>query len=453
MMIGLDIGTSSVKGVLMSKEGKVQKTAREAFVYTKLENGGLEITADDFTAVCCSVIKELAEAAEKPVQGICASSASGNLLVLDKKNRPVTPIFNWQDQRVTNEVAEILDELDLDKFYRRVGWPFDQKTFPLALLCYIKKHTPEKLTESGMVCMSTEYLYYKLTGKWGISISAGTPFYLIDQRIGTYIPELLDKLDICESQLPPVMPCGKVLGGVTEEAAALTGLTAGASVVLGSFDHPSAARGVGVLKEGEMLLSCGTSWVGFVPVADRNKAIEAKLLVDPFLSAGGGNWAAMFSLPSLSERIRLYVNRYVDTTENAYCILSDLAAKSVSGANGLCICPVDEPDDNKVAGYSKEDIARAIMEGTVRLLKEKLDDLAEQKMKAESAVMVGGPSVDPMWHRLIEEICGVKVRVLHGAHAGAVGAAMLAGIGLSLYQDEADAHAICNCNGGSTSYV
>lgn len=444
MIIGLDIGTSSVKGVLMSKEGKIQKTARGTFAYTKLENGGLEITADDFTAVCCSIIKELAEATEKPVLGICASSASGNLLVLDKNNRPVTPIFNWQDQRVATEVKEILGEIDLDELYGRVGWPFDQKTFPLALLCYVRIHTPKKLSDCGMVCMSTEYLYYKLTGRWGISPSAGTPFYLLDQRTGKYIPELLDRLDICESQLPPVMPCGKILGGVTEEGAKITGLTVGTPIVLGSFDHPSAARGVGVSKEGEMLLSCGTSWVGFVPVTDRNKAIEAKLLVDPFLSADGGNWAAMFSLPSLSERIRLYVNRYIDTSENAYHILSDLAAKSVSGANGLCICPVEEPNDDKVAGCSTEDIARAIMEGTVRLLKKKLDELAERNMKAASAVMVGGPSVDPMWHKLIEEICGVKVRVLHGAHAGAVGAAMLAGIGVGIYQDEAEADAICN---------
>lgn len=444
MIIGLDIGTSSIKGVLMNKEGEVRKTVRGAFGYTKLENGGLEVTADNFTKVCCLVIRELAEAAEEPVQGVCASSASGNLLVLDKNNRPVTPIFNWQDQRVSTEVEEILNGIDLDEFYRRVGWPFDQKTFPLALLCYIRKHSPEKLKDCGMVCMSTEYLYYKLTGKWGISTSAGTPFYLLDQRTGTYITELLDKLGICESQLPPVMPCGNVLGGMTVEAAERTSLTAGTPVVLGSFDHPSAARGVGVSKEGEMLLSCGTSWVGFVPVADRNRAVDAKLLIDPFLAFKGGNWGAMFSVPSLSERIRLYVNQYIDASENAYQILSELAAKSIPGANGLCICPIEEPDDDKMTGYSKEDIARAIMEGTVRLLKEKLDGLAEQNMKAVSAVMVGGPSEDPMWAKLIEEICGISVHVIHGAYAGAVGAAMLAGIGVGIYKDEAEAHAICN---------
>ena len=436
-LIGLDIGTSSVKGVLLGEDGSVQKTAHKSFIYTKTAEGGVEIDAEAFIQVCFSAIRELAQAAEGSVKALCASSASGNLVVLDKENRPVTPIFNWQDERVTTEAKDVLDEMDLNAFYRKVGWPFGYKTFPLALLCYVKVHTPEKLENCGRVCMSTEYLYYRLTGKWGISTSAGTPFFLIDQEKGTYIPEILDKLGITEEKLPPIMECGEVLGGVTEAAAAEIALSAGTSVVLGSFDHPSAARGVGVLKEGEMLLSCGTSWVGFLPVNDRNKAADAGLLIDPFLAPKGGAWATMVSVPSVSARIQLYVHRYIDASDKAFNILSELAAKSSSGAGGLQLSLYDDPDDSMTEGYSKEDIARAIMESTVNLLKEKLDGLKPLGISMQTAVMVGGPSADPMWHKLIEEICGVKVKVLHGAHAGAVGAAILAGIGEGIYKNEA----------------
>jgi len=435
-LIGLDIGTSSVKGVLMAEDGSVQKTAHKSFTYTKTAEGGVEIDAEMFVQVCFSAIRELAQGSEGCVKALCASSASGNLVVLDKENIPVTPIFNWQDERVTTEAEEILGEMDLDAFYRKVGWPFGYKTFPLALLCYVKVHTPEKLENCGKVCMSTEYLYYRLTGKWGISTSAGTPFFLIDQEKGTYIPEILEKLGITEDKLPPVMGCGEVLGEITETAAAEVSLPAGISVVLGSFDHPSAARGVGVLKEGEMLLSCGTSWVGLLPINDRRKIADAGLLIDPFLAPKGGAWATMVSVPSVSARIQLYVQRYIDASDKAFSILSELAAKSSPGAGGLQLSLYDEPDESITEGYSKEDIARAIMEGMVRLLKEKLDGLKSLSINVKSAVMVGGPSVDPMWHKLIEEICGVKVQVRHGAHAGAVGAATLAGIGAGLYKDE-----------------
>jgi len=134
-LIGLDIGTSSVKGVLMGEDGSVQKTAHKSFTYTITAEGGVEIDAEMFVQVCFSAIRELAQVSEGSVKALCASSASGNLVVLDKENRPITPIFNWQDERVTTEAKEVLGEMDLEAFYRKVGCPFGYKTFPLALLC------------------------------------------------------------------------------------------------------------------------------------------------------------------------------------------------------------------------------------------------------------------------------------------------------------------------------
>ena len=438
-LIGLDIGTSSVKGVLMNEVGEIKRTAHGVFKYTKTKNNGIEIEADDFVAVCFTAIRELASAADAPITAICASSASGNLLILDKKNTPITPIFNWQDERTTTEGKDVLGNLDADDFYFRIGWPFDFKTFPLGLACYLKKNSPEKIEDCGIMCMSTEYLYYRLTGKWGISTSAGTPFYLIDQQSGRYIPEVLNSLGITEEQLPPIMPCGTLLGGITDRASKECGLKTGTNVVIGSFDHPSAARGVGVFEEGDLLLSCGTSWVGFAPVKDRNKATNAKLLIDPFLSDKNGCWGTMVSVASISERIKLYVERYIDNTPDCYKIMSKLAAKSTTGAGGLTLDLRDYPDDDMIKKFPGEDIARAIMEGTVNLLRNQLERIKKMGIDPKSAVMVGGPSADPMWSELIEEICGIHVRVQHGVSAGAVGAAVMAGIGAGLYADEKDA--------------
>ncbi len=442
-LIGLDIGTSSVKGVLLTTEGEVVHKAHESFLYTERPGNIVELDAAQFLSACLAAVKTLADGANgERVRGICASSASGNLLVLDKENNPLTPIINWQDKRVTTEPRQVLGDYDAEEIYKTVGWPFGGSAFPLAQLCYIKKHNPEILENCGTVCMSTEYLYYALCGKWGISGSAGTTFYLIDQVKGTYIPEFLDALGISESQLPPVKKCGEVLGVVTDEIAKSTGIPAGIPVVLGSFDHPSAARGVGVLEEGQMLLSCGTSWVGFFPVNDREKIANAHTLIDPFLSPEGGPWATMSSVASLSARIKLYVNRYIDDSEKAYALLGELAQQSESGAGGLVINPQDDFDDEKILKYEKKYIARAIMEGTVRLLAEKLDALKEKGISADSAVMVGGPSENPVWIGIIEEICKIPVKVIHGAVAGAVGAAVLAGIGSGIYKNEHHAHEV-----------
>lgn len=435
-LIGMDMGTSSVKAILMTEDGKVQKVARGAFEYTKLENGGVEISADDFSKVCIDVIKELADYANGDVKAICASSASGNLLLLDKENKPLTGIINWQDKRVGDEAKELFDYLDTDAFYKQIGWPFGFKAFPLAQMAYIKKNNPDIIEKTGKICMSTEYLYFLLTGKWGISTSAGTPFFFIDQQKSEYIPHLMETLGVSADMFPPVMKDATPLGGLLGKMASKTGLSEGTPVVLGTFDHPSAARGVGVFEEGQVLLSCGTSWVGLFPIKSREKTADAKMLIDPFLAPQGGCWAGMTSVASISERIWLYVSHFISDGKDAFSMLSSLAKECEMGAGGLKINLRDDPDDSISLRYNKSQIARAIMEGTVNLLKEKLDTLKEKGVSATEGIMVGGPSEDPFWIELIEQMTGIKLRVIHGQYAGAVGAATMAGIGCGLYESE-----------------
>ena len=140
-LIGLDIGTSSVKGVLMKADGEVVHTAREGFTYTRLENGGVEIPAEEYLQACFGALKTLAaEAKGGTIKGVCASSASGNLLLLNKAGEPMIPIISWQDKRVTGEAREFLLDLDRDAFYRCIGWPFGFRAFPLSQLCYMKMY-------------------------------------------------------------------------------------------------------------------------------------------------------------------------------------------------------------------------------------------------------------------------------------------------------------------------
>ncbi|MDP4133391.1 MAG: FGGY family carbohydrate kinase [Bacillota bacterium] len=446
-LIGIDIGTSSVKGILMSEDGIDRKTAREEFHYDYPKKGWVEITAESYLDTCFRLIRKLAEQLPEnsEIIGISEASASGNLLLLDSENKPLTPIFNWQDERVSDEAKRVLDiDFDREGYYNITGWPLGD-TFPLAQLCRIKYHEPELLERAKKVCMSTEYLNFMLTGKWGVGTSAGTPFYLIDQQKGVYYKPVLDTLGIDKDKLPPVMKTGTTVGTVTKKAAELTLLAEGTPVVLGTFDHPSAARGSGVFDEGQMLLSCGTSWVGFLPVKDRKKIIKNKLLADPFLSPDGC-WGAMFSLPSVSSKLEKYIIKYISDGDGMYRELEKMAAKSSPGAGGLRINPYEDDDEEKINKYQKCDIARAIMESVGYLMKEKLDALSKNNITAKSAIMAGGPTENPVWVSSIEQILGIPVKVIDGAYAGAIGAASVAGIGTGIYRNEAEAFRILNGN-------
>lgn len=447
-LIGLDIGTSSVKGILIAEDGSRQFTEKGSFEYDRPVEKAYFISAEEYLRICFGTLRKLT--AQLPedgeICGLCAASASGNLLLLGPDGKPSTPIFNWQTCITTNDRGERVlgADFDAEAHYRKVGWGFVSDgvgkfptCFPVAELCRLNCESPELVKNASAVCMSTEYLYRALTGAWGITTSAGTPSYMIDQVTGEYITDVLDKLGVPLDKVPPVGKVGDKVGEVTAEAAAETGLPVGTPVFLGTFDHPSAARGVGVLEEGQLLLSCGTSWVAFYPVKDREKALASRMLTDPFLSEKGGCWAGLISVASISGRIEKYVRFYLNNGTSIYKTFAEEAAKSCRGAGGLVLDLTAEPDPAIAERYPKHHIARAIMEGTIRLLKQKMDALQAGGISATSAVMVGGPTENPVWKDVLEQMTGLQIEIRQGSYAGAVGSAIVAGISAGIFPDEA----------------
>ena len=297
--IGLDIGTSAVKGVLLSKAGKVLAERSGQFEYYS-ENSAKLMDPARFLEACFDVIKNLAEYPDAEVAAICPSGASGNLILLDEDFSPLIPIIGWQSKHDENESSAYFTEEEREALYRKIGWRVGNG-FPLVHLMWMKKNIPELIGKSKMICMHIEYLNFALCGRFGISHSMGTPFYLMDQDKGTYNKVLLEKLGIDESVLPPIYDKGHILGNVTEETAKKLNLGKNTKVALGTFDHPAGALGAGVFDEGEMLLSCGTSWVELFPVESRAKAFSAGALTDRYMLSGSP-YCVMCSLESVSEK-------------------------------------------------------------------------------------------------------------------------------------------------------
>ena len=220
--------------------------------------------------------------------------------------------------------------------------------------------------------------------------------------------------------------------------------------MLGCFDHPGAARGTGVLAPGDVLLSCGTSWVGLYPSADRGGAVARGHLVDPFL-APAGPWGCMFALTAISVIIEKYIDRFLlapgEEPARKYAIFNELAARVPPGAGGLRLDLYRDWSDflkevrDPLDGHPREHLARALMEGAAFVTRRKLEELDHAGIADRRLVMVGGPAESPVWPRIVAEVAGHELVLLHGQNAGAVGAAMLAAIGAGLYRDEREAFA------------
>lgn len=440
-LIGLDIGTSAVKGVVLSVDGKIIDTKTEEFTYFGKDENERLINPEDFVDRCFEVIRKLAKSVNKEyhISAISYCHASGNTLLLDKDNKPLIPIIGWQTAIEKSDLDEFYTAEELAELYKVIGWPVGTH-FSTATIPAIKKYRPDILEKTATVTMAGEYLNFCLTGKWGISHSMATPFFLADQEKGEYHQPLLEKLKLTDKFLPPICDKGTVLGTVLPEIAEKLGLSDDTKIVLGTFDHPSGASGAGVFEEGEMLLSCGTSWVEFFPVATRERAISVGALVDRFMLEGN-KYCVMKSLPSISVKINKL--RKALLGEISHKEFDDLSQEAPKGSNGLRF-NFDDGDIALAEGRTKGEIARAITESAALMLKEELAVLRGKGLKSDKVTMIGGITNSSVCVKIVSEILGLPITVVNGQAAGAVGAALLAGIGVGIYKDEKDAYKKAN---------
>lgn len=441
-LIGLDLGTSAVKGSLLGEDGKLEAAAGEPTAYNRGECGAVTFSGEDFYRRVTAVIRRLVSLlpCDGEIVGIGAASASGNTMLIGQDGIPLCEAFSWLDTRVTDEITAVLGETDSEETRDRCGWP-GLASFPMAHLSWLRMHEPALLDSASKVCMSTDYVNFRLCGKWGIDPSTATTFYLADQRTASWNADILHKLGIPKEKLPAILPTGALLGHVTPRASKETGLPVGCAVVLGAFDHPTAARGAEITSEGQLLISCGTSWVCLVPLEDRSRIIGLRLLCDPFLSAEGGPWAGMFSLESVSTRVDAFVTRWIDGGNDRIRVFDTLARNAVPGAHGLRIDPMADADRD-LSGYGKEDIARALMEGTAWLLAKEVQRMRDSGIPIASAVMVGGPSRSDPWPQIVTDMLGIEVGTVYGVSAGAVGAATLAAVAAGVYASLREAYSV-----------
>lgn len=206
-LVGLDLGTSAIKGILLSADGAVLSKGNEPMAYNRQDGGRIEFDTADFYGRVARIVRGLVRAvpASGRVAGVGMASASGNTLLIDGDGQPLIPAVSWLDARVTDEIEQVFGSLDSNEVFRLVGWR-PNKGFPLAHLAWLRCHEPRLLDDAARVCMTTDYLNFRLTGKWGIDRSTATTFYLQNQIAGGWHAPFLAALGIPESKLPAIHP-------------------------------------------------------------------------------------------------------------------------------------------------------------------------------------------------------------------------------------------------------
>lgn len=381
--IGLDLGTSNLKGVLVRGNTIVAREVRSnSFLYP--EEGHVEIDPERYFASVYDLVGALAAKSHGPVKGIAGCAASGNTLLMDEDARSCSNIISWLDQRKVQR-----PDFAPDRIHEIVGWPLIN-TFPLVHLQDFKE---KGMLKGKHIGMSNDYVWKRLTGNHVLDYSSGTPFYLIDQKRKCYCKEILSSYGITEEQLPRLAESSSCIGTLLPEYRQ-GNLTEETTVFCGSFDHPAAARAVNLLKEDEILLSCGSSWVVFEALEKRE--VLPGTLTDPYLSGSGGPWGRMRSLAKAGLDLEEFICSTFGNTPRRYELLQQNAERS------------------DVLSYLK-----GLAERFIAIL---------PRRKIRTIYMVGGAAKSPLCPSMLARMshCPVLVPEFH-LFAGSVGASRMAG--------------------------
>ena len=429
-VIGLDLGTTAIKAVAVDCDGKIVATAHQRVNYVDgLADGWSEIAPGEHYEKVCEVIRSLAVELPGPVTAVSMAVASGNTMLCDRNEHALTNIISWLDRRCETDLPSRLDGLESSHVRQITGWPCIT-IFPLAHLAWLAENRPDIYADADWYCMSHEYLTARFTGRRVLDDSTGTTFLLIEQVAYRWHEPFLELLDLRPAHLSTLVRTGDVIGPFLPVAAECCGLSSDTVLIAGRFDHPSAALASGVTEPGQLLLSCGTSWAGFFPELNRQRIIDNALLCDPFLSASGRGWGALFSVPAVGCTIDWYIDHAIAPGQpDKLAVFNAIAGESRRGAGGLTIDLTAKPQPIDAPAHH---IARAVMEGAATAVKDHLDRLAGEGITFSQAVMVGGPSHSDIWPEIIGDITGLELTI-GNAHAGAYGAALTAGEAVSFF--------------------
>lgn len=414
--IGIDFGSSAIKGVLASSDGRLLASTSVDTELDRPAPGHVVFSSPRSYELLCGVFRTLVKASGRvPIAAVALSGAAGDTLLMDLDGTPLLPAIHWMDTRSINDPAVDPPGMTPADIHHITGWPWG-RCFPLAHLAWLKTHEPDAFRRARRVGMNLTYLYHRLCGAWAMDHSTASTFYLQDQRQKAWHPPFLAWLGLDANQLPALHESGSAIGRLSRPAASETGLPEDCAIVLGAFDHPSAARGSGTTRPGDLLLSLGTSWVGFYPVPTRELPIAHAMLADPFLSEQNGPWGAIFALTKAGEKLGAALLA-------AYPDAPDAATRHAR---------IEQDLRTALQGGASSSPAVALVLELIRDMKRRMDSFAANGIPTSRLVLVGGPSANAAIVDGFRREMRTPIEVAPaGGHSGALGAAHMATNALS----------------------
>jgi len=446
LLMGIDLGTSSTKAVIVDVEGNLLAVAQCEYPISSPHVGWAEQDPENWYQAAINTARLALQEVGQPSETVAAIGLAGQMhttVCLDAGGRPLRPAILWADQRSGRQVSQVYTRLGREKLAAWTGNPL-AAGFMLASWLWLGEHEPEVCRQTRSLLLPKDYLRYRLTGFLGSEPSDAASTLLFDPIHRCWSLPLLAALDIDERLLPPVYPSAAVAGGLLPEVAKVTGLRAGTPVVFGGSDQALQALAQGVINPGLVSCTIGTGGQLFTPCLSPRP--DPALRLQLFCHVIPDLWhleAAILSAGLSLRWLRDGVFRGL-----GYTALADLAAQAPVGSDGLFFLPylagertplMDAQAKGALVGltvrHDARHVVRAVMEGVVYALRQGLDLIESLGVPVERVLASGGATQHPLWLQLQADIFNRPVYPGSVQEATARGAAMLAGVGAGLYRD------------------
>lgn len=467
-VLGIDLGTSGTKTVLFDQEGHGICSCTVEYPMYQPHNGWAEQDPQDWWHAAVETIQTVLKKSGVDPKDVVSLGISGQmhgLVMLDEKGQVLRRSIIWCDQRTQAECDEIHEKVGREKLIAITANPA-LTGFTLSKVLWVRNHEPEVYAKCRHILLPKDYVRYMLTGDFATEVSDASGMQMLDVPNRCWSDELLNILNIDKSLLAKVYESCEVTGHVSEEAAALTGLSAETLVVGGAGDNAAAAVGTGVVEDGKAFTTIGTSGVVF---AHTDKlAIDPQGRVHTFCCAVPGAWHVMGVTQAAGLSLKWYRDNFCDAEKQAaqqmgvdpYDLMNKEAAQSPIGANKLVYAPylmgertphLDADCRGMFFGLSamhtRRDLLRAVMEGVSYSLRDCLGVLKEMGVNPEQMLACGGGGKSPLWRQMLADVFNCPVATTVNTEGPALGVAILAGVGAGLYKSVPEAcHAMIHVN-------
>lgn len=454
----MDLGTSSLKCVILDETGEIRASATEPYPTTSPHSGWVEQNPDDWYAAVRLALSRITgqdAAAMADLRCVAICSAAHIPVLLDERNQVIRPAILWSDQRSGVEV----DNLDRHhgEFLRQTALNEAGCTWTLAQLMWLRANEPQHLKRVRTLLSSKDYLIFRMTGRCVMDTGSAAATLMLDVRRKAWCDPLVDLSGLPRSAMPPIHGALDIVGTVAATVAEDLGLPANIPILAGCLDTAAELLGCGILQSADGgMIRVGSSG-GVMAIHDR-PFCSGGIITYPYVTQGlyykqAGTNSCATSL-QWTKGLFSFLGNDVEA-RITFPFLDELAATTPPGADGLLFHPFLQgeraPYWNPELRASFTGIAqthgwphfiRAVMEGVAFSLKDCLAMFVHNGVAMNRAVMAGGIAKSPVWSQIIADVLGIELYTIrHGDSA--FGAALLAAVGGGLFKGLTDAVAAC----------